>query len=307
MSSPFLRRLALLSVLAAVTTIAMKSVAYAITGSAGLLSDALESGVNLLAATTAYVSLWYAARPADATHTYGHEKIEFFASGLEGVLILLAGLGTLAIAIERLVHPQPLESLGYGLFLSGLGGAINLVVAIILLRAGHQHRSIVLEADGHHLMADVYTTTAVIAGLGLVALTGWLWLDPLLALAVGLNILVTGYRLIRRSFNGLMDHALPPEVQQEMREAIRATLPPGTDFHALRTRQAGRRTFAEFHLLVPGRRSVSDAHSLSHRVIDQLSVKFPDLHVTIHIEPIDENESFEVSELEQLGEVVVKQ
>jgi cation diffusion facilitator family transporter len=307
MSSPFLRRLALLSVLAAVTTIAMKTVAYSITGSAGLLSDALESGVNLLAAVTAYISLWYAARPADATHTFGHEKIEFFASGLEGVLILLAGLGTLAIAVERLVNPQPLESLGFGLLLSGLGGAINLVVAVILLRAGHRHRSIVLEADGHHLMTDVYTTAAVIAGLGLVALTGWLWLDPLLALAVGLNILVTGFRLIRRSFNGLMDHALPPEVQAEMREAIRSVLPPGTDFHALRTRQAGRRTFAEFHLLVPGHKSVSDAHALSHRVIDQLSVKFPDLHVTIHIEPIDERESFETSELEQLGEVVVKQ
>ena len=276
MSSLYLRRLALLSVFAAVATIAMKTVAYSITGSAGLLSDALESGVNLLAAVTAYISLWYAARPADATHTFGHEKIEFFASGLEGVLILIAGLGTLGIAIERLIVPQPLESLGLGLILSGLAALINLAVAIILLRAGHRYHSVVIEADGHHLMADVFTTFGVLAGLGLVALTGWVTLDPLLALAVGGLILVTGFRLIRRSFNGLMDHALPPEVQQEMRDAIRAALSEGTDFHALRTRLAGHRMFAEFHLLVPGRRSVSDAHALSHQVMDQSVSEVPD-------------------------------
>jgi cation diffusion facilitator family transporter len=303
MSSPFLRRLALLSVAAAIVTIAMKSIAYAVTGSAGLLSDALESGVNLLAAATAYLSLWYASRPADATHTYGHEKIEFFASGLEGVLIVLAGGGAIAIAIERIVNPKPLTELGLGTLISGAAAAINGAVAIILLRVGRQHRSIVLEADGHHLMADVYTTAAVLVGLGLVALTGWVVLDPLLAIAVGLNIMVTGYKLIRRSFNGLMDHALPPEVQQEMRDAIRAALPAGTDFHAMRTRLAGHRMFAEFHLLVPGRKSVSEAHALSHRVIDQLSVKFPALQVTIHIEPIDERDSFETQELKQLGEL----
>lgn len=304
MSTPQLRRLALVSVLAAIVTIAMKGVAYGVTGSAGLLSDALESLVNLLAAVTAYVSLWYASRPADATHTYGHEKIEYFASGLEGVLILLAGLGTIAVAVERIVSPKPLTDLGLGLLLSGIAAIINLAVANMLLKAGRRHRSIVLEADGHHLMSDVYTTGGVIAGLGLVALTGWVWLDPVLAILVGLNILYTGYRLIRRSFNGLMDHALPPEEQMQMREAIRAALPKGTDFHALRTRQAGRRTFAEFHLLVPGRRSVSDAHALAHRVEAALLVAFPDLTATIHIEPIDEKESWESQELQQLGEAV---
>lgn len=304
MSTPTLRRLMLVSVLAALATIGMKGVAYAITGSAGLLSDALESLVNLVAALTAYVSLWYASRPADATHTFGHEKIEYFASGLEGVLILLAGLGTIGIAIERLIAPKPLTDLGIGLLISGVAAIINLAVAILLLKAGRRYRSIVLEADGHHLMSDVYTTAGVIGGLGLVALTGWTWLDPLLAILVGANILVTGFGLIRRSFNGLMDHALPPDEQAKMREAIRAALPKGTDFHALRTRQAGRRTFAEFHLLVPGRRSVSDAHALAHRVESALLVAFPDLTATVHIEPIDEKESWESQELQQLGEAV---
>lgn len=280
----------------------MKGVAYALTGSAGLLSDALESGVNLLAAVTAYGSLWYAGRPADATHTYGHEKIEFFASGLEGVLILVAGLSGIAVAIERLIHPRELTSLGLGLLLSGIAALINLAVAIILLRAGKRHNSIVLEADGHHLLSDVYTTAAVLIGLGLVALTGYLFLDPLLAIGVGLNICFTGFRLIRRSFNGLMDHALPPETQDKMREAIRTVLPVGCDFHALRTRQAGRRRFAEFHLLVPGQRTVSEAHTLAHTIEDRLSAAFPDLTVTIHIEPIDEAMSWESQELRALGE-----
>jgi cation diffusion facilitator family transporter len=304
MSTPQLRRLALLSVLAAVLTIVLKGVAWGITGSAGLLSDALESFVNLLAAITAYVSLWYASHPADATHTYGHEKIEFFASGLEGVLIALAGLGTVGIAIERLINPKPLTNLDHGLLISGIAMALNFAVAVILLKAGRAHRSIVLEADGQHLMSDVYTTLGVLGGLVLVWVTGWVWLDPVLAIFVGLNILLTGFRLIRRSFNGLMDHALSPEERTKLRAAIRAALPPNTDFHALRTRQAGRRTFAEFHLLVPGRRSVSDAHKLSHVVEDSLRSSFPDLTVTIHIEPIDEKSSWEAQELEQLGEVM---
>ncbi|CAN5384675.1 cation diffusion facilitator family transporter [soil metagenome] len=304
MSAPFLHRLALLSVLAAIITIAMKTVAWQSTGSAGLLSDALESGVNLLAAGTAYFSLIYAARPADATHTFGHEKIEFFASGLEGVLILLAGLGAIGFAIERLFNPQPLFSLGIGSSISAAAAIVNLIVALILLRAGKRHRSIILEADAHHLLSDVWTTAAILLGLGLVALTGYEWIDSLLAIAVGINIMVTGFRLIRRSFNGLMDHALPLDQQQKLRDAIRDVLPVNADFHALRTRQAGRRTFAEFHLLVPGRFSVSEAHSLAHQVEDSLSVKFPDLAVTIHIEPIDEVTSFETTELKRLGERV---
>jgi cation diffusion facilitator family transporter len=304
MSAPLLQQYALLSVLAAVATIVIKVIAWALTDSAGLLSDALESGVNLLAAATAYASLIYAARPADATHTFGHEKIEFFASGLEGVLIMLAGGGAIAFAIDRIFTPRPLQELPLGIALSAVAAVINLATALFLLKKGRQHRSIVLEADAQHLLSDVWTTAGILAGLGLVAITGWQWLDPALAIGVGVNIIVTGARLIRRSFNGLMDHALPPPVIQRMRKIIRGALPTSADFHALRTRQAGRRTFAEFHLLVKGQATVSDAHALAHQVEDALAVAFPDLVVTVHIEPIDEQRSFEATELRQLGEPV---
>src|SRR4051812_15683784 len=198
-----------LSIAAAVVTIGMKSTAYAVTGSVGLFSDALESGVNLLAAVTAYFTLVYAARPADPNHTYGHEKIEFFSSGLEGLLILLAGLGTAAYAVQRLVTPQPLAALEWGIVISLAASAVNLGVARVLLHHGRKHRSIVLEADGRHLMTDVWTSFGVLLGIGLVLLTNLNVLDPLLAIAVGLNIVWTGVGLIRRSVNGLMDHALP--------------------------------------------------------------------------------------------------
>lgn len=302
MSSHSLRRFALLSIAAAVVTIGMKSAASALTGSVGLFSDALESGVNLLAAVTAYFSLWYAARPADETHTFGHEKIEYFASGLEGILILFAGVGTAAYAVDRLLNPRPLQALEIGTAIALAAAVVNLVVARILLRVGRQSNSIVLEADGQHLMTDVYTSAAVVAGLALVSVTGIAILDPMLAILVSLNILGTGFRLVRRSFNGLMDHALPQDVQQKLRTAIRSALPPGTDFHALRTRQAGAKTFAEFHLLVSGDSSVRDAHELAHRVEDILRGTMPGMNVTIHVEPIDEPSSWEAAELARLGE-----
>lgn len=302
MSSTNLRRLALLSVTAAILTIGMKAVAYRLTGSAGLLSDALESGVNLLAAGTAYFSLWYAARPADPNHTFGHEKIEYFACGLEGVLILLAGGGTVWYAMDRLIHPQLLAALGLGGGIALAASAINLAVARVLLRVGRAHGSVVLEADGHHLMTDVYTSAAVVAGLGLVAVTGRVWLDPVLALAVGVNILWAGFHLIRRSFHGLMDHALSADEQRRLRGLIRDALPAGADFHALRTRRAGSRSFAEFHVLVPGSMSVRDAHEVAHQVEDRLRAVVPGLDVTIHIEPIDDRRSWEEVELARLGE-----
>jgi cation diffusion facilitator family transporter len=302
MSSLALRRYALLSIAAAVATIGMKSTASALTGSVGLFSDALESGVNLLAAVTAFFSLWYAARPADETHTFGHQKIEYFASGLEGLLILLAGIGTAAYAVDRLIDPRPLRELELGTAIAIAAAVVNLVVARILLRTGRRTRSIVLESDGQHLMADVYTSAAVVGGLALVAITGVAFLDPLLAIAVSLHILGTGVRLVRRSFNGLMDHALPPEEQGKLRAAIRAALPAGTDFHALRTRQAGAKTFAEFHLLVSGDSTVRAAHELAHRVEDALRGTLPDLAVTIHVEPIDDPASWESVELARLGE-----
>lgn len=280
----------------------MKGTAYAVTGSVGLFSDALESLVNLVAAVTAYVTLWYAARPADRNHTYGHEKIEFFSSGLEGILIIVAGLGTAAYAIGRLIHPQPLEELEVGTLLALAASGVNFFVARILLRYGRRHGSIVLEADGKHLMSDVWTSVAVVAGLGLVLLTGLRWLDSILAIAVGLNITWTGGELVVRSFNGLMDHALPAEEQEQIREVIRAKLPAGAQFHGLRTRQAGARRFIEFHLLVNGDMMVRQAHHVANAVEQALAAAIPGIEVTTHIEPVDEQESWEGEYLRQIGE-----
>lgn len=291
-----------LSILAAILTIGMKATAYAVTGSVGLLSDALESVVNLVAAVTAYLSLLYAARPADPTHAYGHEKIEFFSSGLEGVLIAVAGFGTASYAVRRIVYPQELESLELGTAIALAASAVNLIVARILLYYGRKHGSIVLEADGKHLMSDVWTSVGVVAGLGLVMATGFKLLDPLLAIAVGLNIIWTGGELVYRSFNGLMDHALPPAEQEQIRSVIQSHLPEGAAFHGLRTRQAGSRRFVEFHLLVDGDLAVREAHHIAHRIEAALLEAMPGVEVVIHIEPVDERESWEPEYLERLGE-----
>ena len=246
-----------LSVAAAVCTIAMKVLAYALTDSVGLLSDAMESGVNLFTALAAWFSLWYAARPVDADHTYGHEKIEFFSSGLEGALILVAAAGIAWVAVDRLQTPKEVERLDLGARLISLSAAaVNLVVGLLLIRTGRTHRSIALEANGRHLMTDVWTSVGVVAGLVLARLTGWVVLDPLLGLLMAANICWTAYDLIRRSFDGLMDHALPMAEQQKVREAIASQLGPGMHYHALRTRQAGARRFVDFHFLVPGRWTV---------------------------------------------------
>lgn len=290
------------SVLAACVTIAMKGVAYVLTGSVGLFSDALESGVNLFAALAAYFSLWYSHRPADPTHAFGHEKIEFFSSGLEGMLVFLAGLVTAFYAVQRLLYPQPLQQLDIGVALAIIASVINAVVAWNLLRVGKRYHSIILEADGHHLMTDVLTSIAIVSGLGLVWLTGIEWLDPVLALFVGVNILRTGFSLMQRSFDGLMDRAWSEEDQNQIRDKIRQTLPTGADFHLLRTRQAGSRKFLDFHLLVDGNLSVRKGHELAHIVEEQLQELFPKLEVTIHIEPIQESSSWEMTKMAELGE-----
>jgi cation diffusion facilitator family transporter len=302
MSQSPLRNPIILSVLAAVVTLALKFTAYGMTGSVGLLSDALESFVNLAAALTALGCLWYAARPVDPSHTYGHEKIEYFSSGLEGVLILVAAGGIAWIAIERLIGGSELESLGAGSLVALAAALVNLAVARVLLRVGRRTGSIVLEADGHHLMTDVWTSFAVIAGLVLVGLTGWSVLDPLIALAVAANIVWTGWKLIVRSFNGLMDHALPESEQAAVRAAIHALLHPGLHFHALRTRQAGARRFVEFHLLVPGRWTVQEAHDFTERVEAAVRDALPGAEVTVHIEPIEAEASWRDSDLLQVEE-----
>lgn len=296
-----------LSIFAAIITIGMKGTAYAVTGSVGLLSDALESLVNLVAAVTAYVALSYAARPADRTHAFGHEKIEYFSSGLEGVLIILAGLGTAGYAVRRLIFPEPLNDLELGTIIGLAAAGVNLVVARVLLHYGRKHQSIVLEADGQHLMADVWTSVGVIFGLILVLLTKVVWFDSVVAILVGLNIVWTGAELVGRSFNGLMDHALPVAEQEQIREVIRANLPAGATFHMLRTRRAGQRRFAEFHLLVEGDLTVRAAHVVAHEIEAALTAAMPVLEVMIHVEPIDEQESFEKEDLKRLGEAVSRE
>lgn len=303
MAPSHLRWPLVLSIGAAVVTIGMKGTAYAVTGSVGLFSDALESGVNLFAAVVAYLSLLYAARPADPSHAYGHEKIEYLSSGLEGALVLAAGLGTAGYAVRRILYPEPLANLQIGTAVALAASAVNFAVARVLLHYGRKHRSIVLEADGKHLMSDVWTSVGVVAGIGLVVLTGYQVLDALVAGVVGLHIMWTGGELIRRSFDGLMDHALPTIEQDQIRAVIAAKLPPGATFHALRTRQAGARRFAEFHLLVAGDQSVRAAHHLGHEIEAALVEALPGLEVLFHVEPVDERESWEGEYLERLGEV----
>ena len=281
----------LLSIAAAVLTLALKSAAYFLTSSVGLLSDAVESLVNVVASVTAYLSLRYAARPVDESHTYGHEKIEFFSSGLEGVLIIVAAGSIAWYAVQRMIVPQALQPLGLGLTISLIASVINGVVAVVLLRAGRRYGSIVLEADGRHLLTDVWTSVAVLAGLSLVWLTGVPWLDPLIALIVAANILWTGFDLIRRSFNGLMDHALPPREQAAVRAAIERHLGANMDYHCLRTRQAGRRRFVDFHLLVPGQLTVRQAHTLTGAIEDSVRGALPESEISVQIQPIEDKSS----------------
>jgi cation diffusion facilitator family transporter len=287
----------LLSIAAAIVTFFMKSLAYYLTGSVGLLSDAAESLINLLAAVAAFLSLWYSYRPIDPSHTYGHEKIEYFSSGLEGSLILAAAVGIAWYAIRRLILPEELQRLEVGLLVTLAASAVNFGVARLLIHVGRKKQSIVLEADGQHLMTDVWTSVAVIAGVGLVWLTGVHLFDPIVALLVSVNIVWTGLGLVIRSFNGLMDHSLPEAEQARVRAAIASCLTEEMAFHALRTRQAGPRRFADFHLLVPGWFSVHKAHHLAERIEERLKAELPGIEVSIHIEPIEEEVSWQDSAL----------
>jgi len=298
MNPPRLRNLIALSIAAALVTLGLKSASYLLTGSVSLLSDALESLINLVAALAAYFSFWYSSRPIDANHTYGHEKIEYFSSGLEGALIVVAGIGIIFAAVHRFIVPVPLEEIGLGAGLSLAASLVNLFVARLLIQAGRKHESIILEADGQHLMSDVWTSAGVIVGLFVVKITDWEILDPVIACLVAVSIAWTGYTLVRRSFNGLMDHALPEEEQAKFRAAVQSQLPEGMQFHALRTRQAGPRRFADFHLLVPGSMRVRVAHDLAEKIEAALRQLFPALIATIHIEPIEAEESWNDNMLE---------
>jgi len=288
-----LTRYAWLSIAAAVVTIALKSGAYLLTGSVGLLSDAIESGVNLVAALMALAMLTVAARPEDDNHTYGHSKAEYFASVVEGILIFVAAGSIIWTAAGRLFQPKELEQVGVGLAVSVGASLINLAVAQILLRAGKKNNSITLEADSHHLMTDVWTSVGVVAAIGVVGLTGWLILDPLIAIAVGLNIIWTAYHLIRRSVEGLMDGALPPEEQKQIEEVIAQYRQRGVEFHALRTRQSAARRFISVHVLVPGAWTVHDAHHVAEDFEGDIRRILPETIIHTHLEPIDDEISME--------------
>lgn len=288
MLSPSLKRYAWLSIAAALATIALKTIAWWMTGSVGLLSDALESGVNLAGALMALAMLSLAAQPPDENHSHGHGKAEYFSSGFEGFLILVAAVGIAVAAIKRLLDPQPLESVGIGLIVSVVASAINLFTARVLLAAGREHRSITLEADAHHLMADVWTSAGVIVGVAAVVATGWLWLDPVLALAVAANIVWTGWKLLCRSAAGLMDESLPPEQQQAILRVLDTYRADGIAFHALRSRQAGARCFVTVHVLVPGAWTVQEGHDLAERIEADIRAQLPHASVLTHLEPIED-------------------
>lgn len=258
----FLTRFAWLSIGAAVLTITLKSGAYLLTGSVGLLSDAIESLVNLAGAVMALVMLTIAARPADEEHVYGHSKAEYFSSVTEGILILGAAIGIIATAVQRLINPKEIEQIGLGLVVSVAASVINLVVSRILLKAGKERHSISLEADAHHLMTDVWTSVGVIGGVAVAGFTGWKTLDPIVAIIVALNIVWTGFQLIRRSVSGLMDEALPQQKRDLIESVMAKYRQKGVGFHALRTRQAAARGFISVHVLVPGDMTVHDAHHI---------------------------------------------
>ncbi|MGQ0510429.1 MAG: cation diffusion facilitator family transporter [Betaproteobacteria bacterium] len=295
-----LERYAWLSVAAALATIGLKTWAWQATGSVGLLSDALESLVNLAAALLALSMLRLAASPPDAAHPYGRFKAEYFASGIEGALIVLAAASIAWAAVPRLAAPQPIEAPWLGIAISVVASAVNLACGLLLISTGKRMHSIALEADGHHLMSDVWTSAGVVAGVALVALTGWLVLDPLIAIAVAVHIVWTGFRLMRRSFTGLLDAAIPEAERAEI-EKIFAEYRPryGVEFHALLTRQAGARRFISFHLLVPDAWPVDRAHQLSEEVEERIRSLVPNAITLSHIEPISQPSSYDDIKLER--------
>jgi cation diffusion facilitator family transporter len=288
-----LTRFAWLSIAAALLTIGLKGSAWLVTDSVGLLSDAAESLVNLVAAIVALVALRVVLLPPDRNHNFGHSKAEYFSAAVEGVMIFVAAAVILVASVERFLNPSPIENVGVGLLISVVASAVNGTVAWVLLRAGRRHRSITLTADGRHLLTDVWTSVGVVVGVVLVWLTGWERLDPVVAFAVGVNILVTGWGLIRSSTAGLMDVSLPAEDNERIRGIIERFTAEDITFHAFRTRESGHRRFMEMHLLVPGAWSVQRGHDLAEDITDALLAEYPDLRVSCHLEPIEDPRSYE--------------
>jgi cation diffusion facilitator family transporter len=292
-------RLLWLSIAAAVATISLKTAAWRLTGSVGLLSDAAESVVNLVAAIVAMAALRWATKPADEEHAYGHQKAEYFSAGVEGALIVVAALSIAITAIDRLLHPQAISDVGVGLAVSVGASLINLAVGYLLLTTGRRERSIVLEADGKHLMTDVWTSVGVIVGVAAVAITGWERLDALVALAVAVNIVVTGSGLVRRSVGGLMDRALGEPERRQIDEVLDRFRARGLEFHAVCSRQAGSRAFMSVHVLVPGDWPVQRGHDVAEEVEAELRERLPYATVFTHLEPAEDPRSFDDTALDR--------
>lgn len=289
-----------ISIGAAIATSLLKLLAWKLTASVGLLSDALESLVNLAGAAMALTMIRFAAEPADDEHPYGHSKAEYFSSGFEGVLILVAGAAILVAAALRLLHPHPLEQVGPALVVSGLALAINLVTSRLLGRAGTELDSVALRADSAHLMTDVWTSAGIIAAVALIAVTGWDVIDPLIAAGVGCYILWTGLKLLREALSGLIDVAWPAEDLRTLEQLLGRYRAEGIGFHAIRTRQAAWRRFVSCHVLVPGAWSVKRGHDLLERFESDLAAVLPHVSVLTHLEPIEDAASYEDAEIGQL-------
>jgi cation diffusion facilitator family transporter len=289
-----------LSIGAAIVTISLKALAYFLTGSVGLLSDALESVVNLTAAVLALLVIRIAEQPPDEEHAFGHEKAEYFAGGAEGTLIILAALTVFAVAVYRLFNPQPLTSLDLGLSISVVASLINFATARILMGAGRRNRSIALEADAQHLMTDVWTSVGVLTGIAAVAVTGWQRLDPFIAIAVAVHISWTGSNLIRKSYHGLMDASISTPQLDLVIQTLETHAKGGIKYHALRTRQAGARSFISLHIQVPGNWSVQKGHDLAETIESEIRKVVPAASVSTHIEPIEDPRSWQDEHLEDL-------
>ena len=301
MNRPSLTRFAWLSIAAAVLTIGFKSTAYLLTGSVGLLSDALESGINLIAAVIALGALTIVARPPDNEHNFGHDKAEYFSSGVEGILIVFAAVGIAYTSIQRLMNPQPLEQVGIGLVVSIIASLINFTVARILLTASKQNNSITLEADSHHLMTDVWTSVGVVIAVGAVAVTGWLWLDPIIGIVVALNITWSGAKIMRRSAMGLMDTGLPADDLSRLTTILDSYTANGIEWHALRTRQAASRYFVSVHILVPGEWTVKSGHDLVEKLDRDIRSELPQITLTTHLEPLGDPSAMQDMALDRLN------
>jgi cation diffusion facilitator family transporter len=284
-----LKKFIYLSIAAAVATIALKLFAWKLTGSVGLFSDALESCVNLAAAVIALIMITLAEKPADEEHVYGHNKAEYFSSAIEGGMIVLAAFSIIWSAYPRVIHPQPLENMGLGLLVAVGASGINLAVALVLLKNGREKNSITLEADGKHLMTDVYTSAGVLAGIALVKITGWLVLDGIVAIGVALNILWAGYQLMRRSAQGLLDSGIPEAERSKILKYMESYKSQDIEFHSLMTRQSGQRKFITIHVLVPGKWSIQKGHDAVEKIEKEIRDIF-DVPVTVftHLEPIED-------------------